>query len=77
MERLRARAEVRFTPIERVLEQRRREILRADRAEAERILAWLERFYLAGAGERGREETRSLRELIESKPADARVPPAA
>jgi hypothetical protein len=47
---------------------RRREIARADRAEAERLYAWLERFYLAGAGERGRAEAASLRSLIEAKP---------
>jgi hypothetical protein len=68
MDRLRERPEVRFTPIERVLERRRREILRTDRAEAERLYAWLERFYLAGAGERGRAEARALREIIEAKP---------
>jgi hypothetical protein len=77
MERLRQRPDVRFTPIERVLEQRRREILRADRAEALRLYAWLERYYLAGAGERGRVEARALREIIERKTAgDPREPGA-
>ena len=68
MQHLRGVPGVRFTPIERVLEVRRREIARADRAEAERLYAWLERFYLAGAGERGRAEAASLRSLIEAKP---------
>jgi hypothetical protein len=69
MDRLREVQGVRFTPIERVLERRRREMLRADRAEAERIYAWLRRFYLDGAGERGDAEAQALRQIIESKPA--------
>jgi hypothetical protein len=58
----------RFTPIERVLAQRRREIERAGRDEALRIYAWLDAFYLAGAGERGAAEARALRALIDAKP---------
>jgi hypothetical protein len=68
MERLRGVPGVRFTPIERVLLRRRREIERADRARAEELYAWLERFYLAGAGERGAAEAVALRQLIEAKP---------
>jgi hypothetical protein len=68
MERLRATRGVRFTPIERVIEQRRREIERADRAEAERLYAWLDAYYLSGAGERGAAEAASLRALIDAKP---------
>ena len=69
-----------FTPIERVLAQRRREIERADRAEAERLYAWLERFYLSGAGERGAAEAaRAARadrgEAPLSEPASQRAPP--
>jgi hypothetical protein len=59
---------VRFTPIERVIEQRRREIERADRAEAERLYAWLDDFYFSGNGERAAEWKRSLRELVDAKP---------
>ncbi len=75
MARLAELPEVRFTPIERVLAQSRREIERADRAHAEQLYARLERFYLAGAGERGRAEARALREIIERKPpGDSPVP---
>jgi len=68
MARLRELPDVHFTPIERVLTQRRREIERADRAEALRLYAWLERFYFSGAGPRGADEARALRSLIEAKP---------
>jgi len=74
MDRLHEVPGVRFTPIERVLEQRRREILRADHAEALRLYAWLERYYLAGAGERGRAEARALREIVDAKAPDAGDP---
>jgi hypothetical protein len=68
MARLREQPGVRFTPIERLLAQRRREIERADRVEAEAIYARLARYYLDGAGERGAAEARALREIIEAKP---------
>jgi hypothetical protein len=68
MSRLREQPGIRFTPIERVLAQRRREIERADRAEAEAIYERLARYYLDGAGERGAAEARALRELIDAKP---------
>ncbi len=68
MERLSEVPGVRFTPIERVLLRRRLEIERADRPRAEQLYAWLERFYLAGAGERGVAEASALRRLIEAKP---------
>jgi hypothetical protein len=68
MDRLRAERGVRFAPIERVVEQRQREIERADRAEAERLYAWLDAFYFSGNGERAAEWKRSLRALIDAKP---------
>ena len=68
MARLREQPGIRFTPIERVLAQRRREIERANRAEAEAIYARLAHYYLDGAGERGAAEARALREIIEAKP---------
>jgi len=68
MARLREQPGIRFTPIERVLAQRRREIERADRAEAEAIYTRLAHYYLDGAGERGAAEARALREIIEAKP---------
>ncbi|HEX5067256.1 MAG TPA: hypothetical protein VFY49_14140, partial [Myxococcota bacterium] len=68
MAHLREQPGVRFTPIERVLAQRRREIERADRAGAEAIYAQLAHYYLDGAGERGAAEARSLRALIDAKP---------
>jgi hypothetical protein len=68
MDRLRGARGVRFVPIERVIEQRRREIERADRAEAERLYAWLDDFYLSGNGERGAATARELRALIAAKP---------
>ena len=68
MAHLRERPDVRFEPIERVLEQARRDIARADREGALRIYARLARYYLDGAGERGASLARELRAQIESKP---------
>lgn len=62
---------VSFVPIGRVLARKRREIARASPERAGEILAWLERYYLDGAGARGRAEDRSLRALVEQRRAEA------
>jgi hypothetical protein len=59
---------VQFTPIEAVVERKRREIDRASRQQAEEHYAWLDRYYLAGAGDAGREIARDLRARIDAKP---------
>ena len=59
---------VRFTPIEAVIERKRREIESATRERAGEILAWLDRYYLSGAGDAGRDLARELRARIDAKP---------
>ena len=67
MERLSRVSGASFVPIERVLERRRQEIERASPERAREILTWLERYYLAGAGERGRELAAELGALVGSR----------
>jgi hypothetical protein len=72
MQALRETPGVSFVPIERTLERKRREIERASPERAERILAWLQRFYLEGAGEAAAAEAESLRALVAERRASAR-----
>ena len=58
---------VSFVPIERTLERKRREIERVSAERAEKILAWLEGFYLHGAGDRARGVAEELRALVKAK----------
>jgi hypothetical protein len=58
---------VRFTPIERLIEQRRAEISHASVADAERIFEELYQYYFRGAGERSGGEARTLLDMIERK----------
>lgn len=67
MDRLRARDEVRFVPIEGVLDRRRRELERVPLDEAQAILDWLDRFYFDGAGDAGKAARAELQELLESR----------
>jgi hypothetical protein len=65
-----------FVPIERTLERKAAEIDRASPERAEAIYAWLERFYLRGAGEEGREAAAALRARVEARHAAEAGPPA-
>jgi hypothetical protein len=63
---------VSFVPIEQTLERKRREIERAPPEQAERILAWLEGFYLDRVGEAAADEAESLRALVAGRRASVR-----
>ncbi len=67
MDRLSRVSGVSFVPIGRVLERRRRELERASPERAEEILAWLARYYLDDAGERGRLEAERLRAIVDAR----------
>lgn len=67
MDHLRGNSLVRFTPIERLIEQRRAEISHASVADAERIFEELYQYYFRGAGERSGGEARTLLDMIERK----------
>ncbi|MDH3725642.1 MAG: hypothetical protein OER93_07875, partial [Thermoleophilia bacterium] len=68
MQHLAGVEDVRFTPIEVVVERKRRQIDGASRQRAEEHYASLDRYYLAGAGDAGREIARDLRARIDAKP---------
>jgi hypothetical protein len=68
MEHLSRQPGVSFVPIARVLERSRREAGRATRGRAQEILAWLDRYYFDGAGERGRRARASFERLVASRP---------
>jgi len=72
MDVLREAPGVSFVPIEQTLERKRREIERASPERAQRILDWLERFYLDGAGEAAAAEAASLRALVAQRRASVR-----
>ena len=67
MEALRRRPGVSFVPIQQVIERRRREIERASPERAREILAWLERYYLDAAPQRGGATGAELRALVGSR----------
>jgi hypothetical protein len=67
MDRLRDQPDVHFTPIERLIELRRRQIEGASRERAERIYERLDRYYLRGAGDRAKPVAAELRALIDAK----------
>ena len=67
MDHLRGNSLVRFTPIERLIEQRKAEISHASVADAERIFEELYQYYFRAAGERTEGEARTLLDIIERK----------
>jgi len=80
MDALRGRPGVSFTPIEQVIERTLRQMRVRPLAVAEQLYADLDGYYFAHAGERGRERSAPLRELLERRrreaPDGAAVAPA-
>ena len=70
MDALRQQPQVSFVPIEDVIAGMKQRIENSSAEEAEGIYDFLDRYYFRAAGERGQEEARAIREMIERKRGD-------
>jgi hypothetical protein len=68
MSTLAAREGVRFTPIARILADRRRSVARSSRRGAEEIYSELDEYYFRSGGPAAQRAARRLRTLVESRP---------